>query len=513
LLERENILLEINESDLKRIPAGPFLCISNRFLEGIDELILLQIFHRFDTPFKVVAPKNLLPTSLSGYQFILNENGDADYLKSFFKHLKTADDATESVGLLIDFFGGRFDSHATKRELNRLLKMVKKTGLPIVPLRLTPSVHPFFQSGLRAKLLKRAKQEPLTVTVRIGSPILVAEQQKFERISHFRVFLQSKIFALGSLLEVKRFFQHPFQKKPEQSQPMAEPIDNQLIKKEIQNLKFENLVTSQGDFDIFVAAAKDIPNTLLEIGRLREITFRSVGEGTGKRRDIDEFDLYYDQLIIWDREAGQIIGGYRIGKGDEIFDRYDLEGFYIHSLFKIKKGFFPIMQQSVELGRSFIVESYQRKRLPLFLLWKGILFFLLKNPQYRYLYGPVSISKYYSNISKSLIVAFIKKYYFDNELAAFLKPRKSFKIKTDKVDIDLLMENLSSEMKTLDHLVEDIEPQHFRIPVLIRQYLRLNARFISFNVDPNFSNCLDGFILLNLKDVPYSMMEALKREV
>ena len=171
------------------------------------------------------------------------------------------------------------------------------------------------------------------------------------------------------------------------------------------------------------------------------------------------------------------------------------------------------MRESVELGRSYIVPDYQRKRLPLFLLWKGILFYLLKNPEFRYVFGPVSISKYYSNVSKSLIVSFIEKFYFNHELAQYLSPRKPFKIKNEKVDIDILLENLDPEMKNLDSLVEDIEPEHFRIPVLFRQYLKLNARFISFNVDPNFSDCLDGFIILDLNEIPYSMLEALKKEV
>ena len=201
-----------------------------------------------------------------------------------------------------------------------------------------------------------------------------------------------------------------------------------------------------------------------------------------------------------------------MGLGQEIFNRYGAKGFYISSLFKIKKGFHPTMKVSVELGRSYIVPDYQKKRLPLFLLWKGILFFLLKNPDYRYLYGPVSISKFYSNMSRGLIVAFIRNYYFNHQLAQHLKPRKPFKAKVDKVDIELLASTLGDQVKNLDSLIEDIEPDHIKIPVLVRQYLKLNARFISFNVDPNFSDVLDGFIILNVDDVPKSMLEALKRE-
>ena len=136
----------------------------------------------------------------------------------------------------------------------------------------------------------------------------------------------------------------------------------------------------------------------------------------------------------------------------------------------------------------------------------------MNHQNYRYLYGPVSISKYYSNLSRGLIVAFIKNFYFNHELAQYLKPKKPFKARVDKVDIDLLAAKLGDEIKNLDNLIEDIEPAHIKIPVLVRQYLKLNARFISFNVDPNFSDVLDGFIILNLEDVPESMIEALKKE-
>jgi putative hemolysin len=289
-------------------------------------------------------------------------------------------------------------------------------------------------------------------------------------------------------------------------------MNSALIQQEIEHLSFGNLIASQANFDVFVAKAKQIPNVLNEIGRLRETTFRAVGEGTGKSLDLDEYDLYYLQLIIWDREERKIVGGYRLGKGDEIFARYGVEGFYINNFFKIDEGFYPIMQQAVELGRSYIVPDYQKKRLPLFLLWRGILFFLLQNPQYRYLYGPLSISKYYSEVSRSLIVEFVKRFFYDYELAKFLKPRKPFKVKTEKVDIDLLLQNMTGEMSALDNFIEDIEPSHISMPVLLKQYVKQNAKIIGFNVDPNFSDVLDGFMILDLHDVPYATIEALKKE-
>jgi putative hemolysin len=346
--------------------------------------------------------------------------------------------------------------------------------------------------------------------LRIGNLISVEEQEKAGR-SYWK-YLRSKLFALGTGLEVKRIFQLSIFKNEARMEPLAEAVDPALVVADIQNLTFGNLIASKGEFDVFVASSHQIPNALQEIGRLREMTFRAVSEGTGKCKDLDEFDIYYLQLIIWDREAKRIVGGYRLGKGDEIFSTFGMDGFYINSLFKIEEGFYPIIQQSIELGRSYIVPDYQRKRLPLFLLWRGILFFLLKNPHYKYLYGPLSISKYYSEVSKSLIVEFVKRYYFDHELAQFLKPRKPFKVKTRQVDIEVLLESLPPELSALDNFIEDIEPEHFRIPVLLKQYAKQNAKFISFNVDPNFSDVLDGFMLLNLKHLPLSTIEALKEE-
>jgi len=293
---------------------------------------------------------------------------------------------------------------------------------------------------------------------------------------------------------------------------IPQAAQSSVLQSEIDQLTFHNLLASKDCYEVFVANASQIPNILKEIGRLREITFREVGEGTGNSVDLDSYDLYYQQLFIWDKEAKKIVGGYRIGEGDKIFEQYGEQGFYIHSLFKIKKGFYNVMRQSVELGRSYIIKEYQKKRLPLFLLWKGILYFLIRNRQFRYLYGPVSISKRYSNLSKSLIVEFVKTHFFDATMAQHLTPRNEFKLTVDKPDMDKMLKSLNGEMKKLDNLIHEIELGHFKIPILMKQYVRQNAKFISFNVDPNFSDALDGFMMLDLKNVPYATIEALQKE-
>ncbi len=488
-LEQNKIELAFNAKELRHIPRDqPVAVIMNKVLPGLDALLLNELLRPLEHPYI------LLESSPFG---------------DFPKH-------EISMGLVVDFPNTPLKKMRRNRQLNKLFGQLRKRQMPIVPLRLHIPELEKYPHAMRSFQFYRAQRKPIQAQLRIGQAILPEEQKKLGKNSHLRLYVQSRLFALGTELQVRTFFfPGTLAKNKEKDQlfPLAAATDPALIAREMQALTFGNLIAAQGKYDIFVAKAEQIPNALLEIGRLRELTFREVGEGTGKERDIDEYDLYYRQLIIWDREARSIVGGYRMGPGDEIFTRYGVQGFYIHSLFRIKPGFYPFLRQSVELGRSYIVPEYQKQRLPLFLLWKGILYFLLQNPQYKSLYGPVSISKYYTNISKNLIVAYIRKFYFDYELAQYLEPRRPFRFQTSRdVDLSLLLDTLKADTESLDNLIRDIEPRHFRLPVLIRQYMKLNARFISFNVDPNFSDVLDGFLMLDLKDVPLKMIEALQKD-
>ena len=258
-----------------------------------------------------------------------------------------------------------------------------------------------------------------------------------------------------------------------------------------------------------MAKAADIPLILQEIGRLRELTFRAVGEGTGKDIDLDEFDNYYYNLFIWDTEAQRIVGGYRVGLGDEIIKQHGIKGFYINSLFDIDKKAGTTLKQSIELGRSYIIEDYQKGYLPLFLLWRGILLFLLQNTQYRYLIGPVSISKYYSNISKSMIVAFVKKHFFNDKIAQYFTPKTPFEVQLEDVDMNQID---GDGLKDLEKFMAKIEPAHIKVPILLKQYTKLNAQFLSFNLDPNFSDALDGLMLLDLRLLPPEILELLQEK-
>lgn len=291
------------------------------------------------------------------------------------------------------------------------------------------------------------------------------------------------------------------------------PLDKAALSTEIAALPPEDFLVARSEFAVYLSRLHQNSNLLREIGRLREHTFRAVGEGTGKALDTDDFDQYYYNLFIWDTQKQQIVGGYRMGPGATIFADHGVEQFYIHSLFEINAGAYPMLQQAVELGRSYIVEEYQRGYLPFFLLWQGILTFLIRHPEYRYLIGPVSISKYYSGISKSLIVAFVKRYFFDNEKAGFFKARTPYQAEITAVNLDEMLNTIpGEELKDLETFLNSIEPQHIKVPILLKQYTKLNARFISFNIDPNFSDALDGLMVLDLQHLPPETIQLLKEK-
>ncbi len=206
------------------------------------------------------------------------------------------------------------------------------------------------------------------------------------------------------------------------------------------------------------------------------------------------------------------MGAYRIGKGNEIISQYGIKGFYINSLFRIRKSFEPFLSVSLELGRSFIVPEYQRKAMPLFLLWKGLLTVLLENTAYRYLIGPVSISNEFSAFSKSLIVEFVRNNFYDCDMARFIRPRRKFSTQIDRrVDSEIIISSAERDISKVEKVVSDVD-NGYRIPVLLKKYLEVNARIIGFNVDPDFNNCLDGLIMLDVYNLPAGFVSALSKD-
>jgi len=287
--------------------------------------------------------------------------------------------------------------------------------------------------------------------------------------------------------------------------------DTLALNAEIESLSRTNVILRTYPYVLIVCDLSEKPALRQELGRQREMTFRSAGESTGNSIDIDRYDDYYEQLIIWDESVQRLVGGYRFGCGDKIFSTYGREGFYIHSFFRIDPAFDTYFPYCLELGRSFIIADYQKKNLPLYLLWKGILAYQLHHPQYKYLIGPVSISRYYSDFSRKLLMEYAKKYLLHDGFAKWFQPRTPYDpdIVFDHQEIDV-MEN---PLANFENIIEHIRPEHIQFPVLMKQYIRQNARFLGFNLDPDFNDALDGLMILDIADVPRQTIELLQREM
>jgi putative hemolysin len=242
---------------------------------------------------------------------------------------------------------------------------------------------------------------------------------------------------------------------------------------------------------------------LREIGRLREITFREVREGTGQALDLDEFDQHYLHLFLWNKPAAELAGAYRLGLTDVILRQFGPEGLYTSTLFRFKPGFLEQLQDAIELGRSFIASKYQKEYSCLSLLWKGIGQFIVRNPRYKILFGPVSISDDYQALSKRLIVQFLRQNKLDAELFRYVRPRKPYRCWPIKT---AALRQLPRDADDISLLISEIEKDGKGIPILLRHYLRLNASFSCFNVDAKFSNVVDGLMRVDLMKTDHRLM-------
>lgn len=518
ILEIIGVSIEIDENELKHFPKeGGFIVVANHPYGGIEGLILLKVMSMVRPDSKLMANFILkkIP-NLSDYFIAVNPFENLENTSSI-SGIKTTIQLLKS-GVPIGIFpAGEVSTYKTKiqkvtdKPWNPVVgKLIEKVKVPVVPIyfhgnngllfNLLALLHPTLRTAkLPSELFNKQGQ---TIKLRIGRAINPSKLPFSNNSTKLLDFVRAKTYALGSGLEEEKKLFTPenlfkIKKYPETIIPEVAVSD---LEKEISTLKNQKVCT-EGNYEVYITSASGIPNLIKEIGRLREKTFREIGEGTNKAFDLDKYDINYHHLFIWDKDSKQLVGAYRIGKGDELFFSSGKKGFYINELFKIKKDFYPILTQSLELGRSWVRKEYQQKPLPLFLLWRGVLQFVSKNPNYRYLIGPVSISNSFSKLSKSLIVDFILKNNYDYELANYVKPKKKFRLDFSKIDKDLLNE-AGETIQDLDTLISDIERSNMRFPVLLKKYLSLNAKIIGFNIDPKFSDCLDGFMVLDLNSIP-----------
>lgn len=526
ILKGCGVEIEFDEKDLRHIPRnGSFIAIANHPYGGIEGLVLLKMLLMVRPDAKLMANFILkkIP-NLSEYFIAVNPFENVEHSSSISGIKTTLQLLSDGTPIGIFPAGEVSTFKIDKQQVTDRIwhpvvgKIIAKAKVPVVPIyfhgnngvlfNLLSLIHPTLRTAkLPSELFNKQGH---TIRLRIGKPIYVQDIPDYNNTTGLLNFLRAKTYALGTGLEDEKRLFNPrklFKIKKKQ-QEIVEETNADVLEREVVALRENYLVWTEKNYEVFVTPASNIPCIIREIGRLREITFREVGEGTNKATDLDEYDIYYHHLFIWDKEARMIVGAYRIGLGDEIYYSFGKKGFYVNELFKIKSEFTSVLKRSLELGRSFIRKEYQLKPLPLFLLWKGILKYLMDKPRYRYLIGPVSISNSFSKFSKSLIVDYINRNHFDEEMAALVKPRKKFKVDFSKIDTDVLRTG-EDTFKSLDTLISEVETRSMKVPVLLRQYIGLNAKIICFNIDPKFSDSLDGFLVLDLEKVPQDMLDKL----
>lgn len=273
---------------------------------------------------------------------------------------------------------------------------------------------------------------------------------------------------------------------------IADPELPALLAREVESLPRGQLLYAAGEYQVTVARHDQAPHLMREIGRLREISFRAVGEGTGKRLDIDVFDDWYQQLFVWHERSSEVLGAYRLCMTDEVRRVQGLRGLYTRTLFRYDDRFLDELGPALELGRSFVRPEYQGAGRVLALLWRGIAHLLAARPRYRMLFGPVSISSVYSEEARRLIATRLSTGQYRHPLCGRVDALRPLPALARGMD------GAEEDVKALSKRVSELEPDKKGLPILLREYVKLGGQFLSFSIDPDFGGALDGLVAVDL---------------
>lgn len=512
-LRKLNIGYHLHGEPLTTLPAsGPAIVVANHPFGGIEGIIMAHLLKGYRDDVKILANGFLKRIPELGDLFIgVDPYATNDSTRRNRSPMREAVRWLRREGVLVVFPAGdvsrfhpgklRISDDKWDASISRLARMTSATVIPIyfagrnsLLFHLLGMIHPRLRTLLLPRELLNKRDHCFSVT--IG-----------KRISHSRLQAYPDDNDAARYLRMHTMMLH---KQPRKKQPgppadqreeisIIEPVDPAMMSAEIAKLGASQLLVDTDSAQVFCATAGEIPNILREIGRLREVTFRAVGEGTGQSLDLDAFDDYYRHLFIWNPQEQEIIGAYRLGLSDEILPALGKPGFYTSSLFRYSGQFLRSISPAIELGRSFIRQEYQRSFSPLMLLWKGIGQFVVRHPHYSRLFGPVSISNDYHSLSQQLLVDFLKSNSFDWQLGRFVRPRNAWKPKNKLRPIwkKTELEGIRS-VEGISELVSVIEQDNKGMPILLKQYLKLGGRMLGFNVDNNFNDCLDGLVLVDL---------------
>lgn len=519
ILREMNIRIDVDESDLRKIPRdGSLLAVANHPLGALEGIVLLLLLERVRPDVRMLANGLLSRIPQLGTTVIpVDPFGGSRAAQSNLPGMRAALSWLRQSHALGVFPAGEV-SHWNARERRvvdppwnpNIARLALRTGATVLPVyfsgangfafHLAGMLHPRLRTAqLARELLGKRDGE---VRVRIGGPLSSSHLEACGSDEVCIGLLRNRTYLLGcrpgsqGRAQPTRWLPRPVG-LPLAPRPVGPGASPSLVEREVDSLTGSAHLAEMGDFQVYLARAQDAPNVLREIGRLREITFRDAGEGSGKSLDLDRFDRHYQHLFVWNKARHEIVGAYRLALVHEVLTQQGPGGLYLHSLFHFRPGFFEQLGPAMELGRSFVRKEYQRSSAALPMLWKGIAAVVLRNPGCTRLLGPVSISNGYTPHSRQILVDFLTQRRL-HPLSLYVRPRKPFQARRLLGWHSELAHLLLREVDELSGLIAEIEEDRKGIPVLLRQYLKLGGEILAFNVDPQFSNVLDGLILVDL---------------
>ncbi|WCN07791.1 lysophospholipid acyltransferase family protein [Marinomonas mediterranea] len=511
-----NVDYRVGAGSIENIPKeGPVLIVANHPLGAVEGVILADLIGEVRQDVKVLANQLLkrLPEisdlfiGVDVFEGKSSARTNAKAVRDAHKHLSDG-------GVLVVFPAGEVSTYRdpeTGKSASMLAdvewsqsvaKFIKRSSAVTVPMYIdgknsalfynAGKIHPLLRTAMLGREL--LNKHSSNIQILIGNPLPYSETGRFEDNKELVKYLRLNTYLMSpqSAAQTKSVSQH--------FDPIISPISPDVLESEIDALSDESCLLKQGDFEVYCAHTRDIPNMMQEIGRVREENFRAVGEGSGNACDIDEYDSYYRQLFVWQRNERELVGAYRMGLVDELLENKGIDGLYSKSLFQYGPEFLETLDTSIEMGRSVVTQKYQRNLNSLLLLWKGIAAFASKHPKYTNLFGPVSISNDYSPMARQLMMEALSLHCYDEHKAELVSPSVPFKKAGNTFWQPHLLSCLA-DTSLLSNLLSRMEDGK-GLPVLLRQYLKMNGKLVCFNLDPDFNDTLDGLIVVDLRNVP-----------
>jgi putative hemolysin len=557
LLAEMRVELRVDLADTARIPAtGAVVVVANHPFGMLDGAVLTVLLTRVRPDVKVMT--NFLLSDVPELQrhciFVDTQPTDRSG-GSTGRALREAVAWLQRCGMLAIFPAGEVShlhfpaAQITDSEWNKTaVRLIRRTGASALPMyfcghnsvgfQLMGMIHPrMIDPRLRTAFLLQEflRQEGKPVEVRVGSEISaesiagIGDDREATDYLRWRTYLlgrRNRVDASWSASVRAQIALHSkFAFKPQK--PVASPIESPFLQQELDALPADRCLAQNSEFGVYLAQAEETPRLLQEVGRLREITFRQAGEGTGNSRDLDRFDRYYWHMLLWHKTRQELVGAYRAGNTAEILAQHGVSGLYTSTLFHYDARLFEKLGPALELGRSFIRAEYQRQYAPLLLLWKAIARLVARNPlakdpaaknsfmqgrvathpEIPVLFGAVSISNDYNAASREMIYRFFESRMQDDDLAGLVKPRSPFRpARLRPWDCRAMCAALR-DLEELSQPITDVETDGKGLPILLRQYAKIGGKLLGFNVDRKFSNVLDGLIVVDLRQTEPAVLE------